>query len=88
MDTTEVVFYFKCYGMAKDENGNLDYGYLKMAAKNQDETNAKVDSLLLDDIKDAYRKLFANMLYKKPEELIYITKEEYIQAVGEESERN
>lgn len=72
--------------MAKDENGNLDYGYLKMAAKNQDETNAKVDSLLLDDIKDAYRQVFANMLYKKPEELIYITKEEYIQAVGEENE--
>lgn len=79
----EAVFYFKCWGLASDKDGNLDYGYIKMAAKGENQTNIKIKDSILEEIKDTYKKVLANMMSKNPEELINVTKEEYIQAVGE-----
>lgn len=82
----EAVFYFKCWGLASDKDGNLDYGYIQMAAKGENNTNIKIKKDILEEIKDTYRKVLANMISRNPKELIEVTKEEYIQAVEESEE--
>lgn len=86
MEKVKVLLYYKIWGF-KDKEGNPDYAYVCLKLKKEDLVGIiSVDSSDLEDLKECYRKILAKMMKKELDEVLIITREEYVQEMGEDED--